>query len=134
MPTQDVNRVSEQVVLACIEVHRTLGPGLLESAYEEALAVELTLSGTAFVRQPLLAASYKGYALPANYRADFVVEDLVVVELKALDQVLAVHVAQVLTYLRVGAFSVGLLVNFNVPLLRDGIRRVVHRAPNLSRG
>jgi len=129
----DVNRVSERVVLACVEAHRHLGPGLLESAYEEALAHELRLSGMAFVRQAVLLATYKGHELPASYRADFVVENLVVVELKALDLVLPVHCAQLLTYLRASGLSVGLLVNFNTPLLRRGIRRLVNNAPDLPR-
>ncbi|MDB4933758.1 MAG: GxxExxY protein [Labilithrix sp.] len=126
-----MNAVSEQVVLASIEVHRLLGPGLLESAYQEALAFELTLVGVTFVKQPVLAPAYKGHALPSSYRADFIVEDLVVVELKAVDQVLPVHAAQLLTYLRVSGHPVGLLINFNVPLLRYGIRRLANKAPNL---
>jgi len=127
------NRVSEQVVLAAIEVHRHLGPGLLEGAYEEALALELRLLGIAFVRQHPLAATYKGQELPASYRADLVVENLVVVELKALEQVLPIHAAQLLTYLRVSGLPVGLLINFHSPLLRHGIRRFVNNAPNLPR-
>jgi GxxExxY protein len=128
---QDVNAVSEQVVLASIEVHRLLGPGLLESAYAEAFACELTLRGLGFVKEPVLTPTYKGRPLPSRYRADFIVEGLVVVELKAVDQVLPVHAAQLLTYLRVSGLSVGLLVNFNVPLLRHGIRRLANKAPYL---
>jgi GxxExxY protein len=127
----DVNWVSERVVLACVEVHRHLGAGLLESAYEEALAHELRLNGVTFVRQATLVATYKGQELPASYRADFVVEELVVVELKAVDLVLPVHASQLLTYLRASGLPVGLLVNFNTPLVRRGIRRIVNNAPNI---
>ncbi len=129
----EVNQVSERVVLACVEVHRHLGAGLLESAYEEALAYELQLNGIAFARQVLLVATYKGQELPASYRADFVVEDVVVVELKAVDLVLPVHSAQLLTYLRASGLQVGLLVNFSTPLVRHGIRRIVNNAPNVPR-
>jgi GxxExxY protein len=127
----DVNSVSERVVLACIGVHRHLGPGLLESAYDEALAHELRLGGTRFARQVVLAATYKGQELPSSYRAAFVVEGLVVVELKAIDLVLPVHAAEVLTYLRASGLTVGLLINFNKPLLTQGIRRLANNAPNL---
>jgi GxxExxY protein len=127
----DVNSVSERVVLACIEVHRHLGPGLLESAYDEALAHELRLGGTRSARQVVLAATYKGQELPSSHRADFVVEGLVVVELKAIDLVLPVHAAEVLKYLRASGLTVGLLINFNKPLLPQGIRRLANNAPNL---
>jgi GxxExxY protein len=120
------------VVLAAIEVHRCLGPGLLESAYDEALAHELALERIAFVRQAPLVATYKGQVLAASYRADFVVERLVVVELKSVEQVMPIHAAQLLTYLRASGLSVGLLINFNTPLLRQGIRRMVNQAPNLT--
>jgi GxxExxY protein len=127
-----VNEVSEGVVVACVEVHRHLGPGLLESAYLEALAIELTTMGLAHVKEAPLSAAYKGHVLGTSYRADLVVEGLVIVELKAVDQVLPVHAAQVLTYLRVSGLSVGLLVNFKTALVRNGIRRVVHNAPDLA--
>jgi GxxExxY protein len=124
--------VSEAVVGACIEVHRHLGPGLLESGYEEELAHELGTRGLPFLRQVSIDARYKNHPLGVSYRADFIVERLVVVELKAVELVLPVHSAQVLTYLRVSGLPVGLLINFNAPLLRNGIRRLTNNAPKLS--
>jgi GxxExxY protein len=131
--TIDVNELSARVIGACIEVHRNLGPGLLENAYEEALARELEALGIRYERQPRLGVSYKGAPLDAHYRADFVVEGALVIELKAIDVLLPVHKAQVLTYLRASALTLGLLVNFNVPNLRGSIRRVVNGAPDLTR-
>ena len=129
----DVNEVSARVIAAAIEVHRHLGPGLLESAYEEALALELTLGGVSFARQSEIAAFYKGQRLSVPYRADLIVAGSVVVEPKAIEQLARVHGSQVLTYLRLSGLSLGLLINFNVPLLRSGIQRVVNNAPNLPR-
>ncbi len=128
-----VNEVSGLVIGAAIEVHRHLGPGLLEGAYGEALAHELALGGVSFTRQTEIPASYKGQSLPVSYRADFIVEALVVVELKSIDRLAGVHGSQVLTYLRLTGLSLGLLINFNVPLLRSGIQRIANNAPNLPR-
>lgn len=133
MTTRHVNQVSEAVVGACLEVHRHLGPGLLESAYEDALAYELTSRGLAFVRQAELKAFYKGQQISASYRIDLVVEASVVVELKSVDQLLPIHASQLLTYLRLGEWPVGLLINFKTTLLRHGIRRLVNNAPDLAR-
>jgi GxxExxY protein len=119
--------LSERVLGACIEVHRHLGPGLLESAYEECLCHELSLTGLGFARQRPLPVVYKGVMLDCGYRLDVVVEEKLVLELKAVDHLLPVHEAQVLTYLKLTGLDVGLLVNFNTPALRRGIRRLVRR-------
>ena len=116
--------LSERVLGACIDVHRHLGPGLLESAYEQCLCHELSLMGLSFARQRPLPVTYKGVTLDCGYRLDVVVEEKLVLELKAVDHLLPVHKAQVLTYLKLAGLSVGLLVNFNTPALRDGIRRL----------
>lgn len=108
-----------------IEIHRALGPGLLESVYEAALAHELSQSGLRFQRQVETPVWYKGIRLDCGYRADFVVDDDLIIELKAVNELLPIHHAQVLTYLRVQRRTVGLLINFNVPVLKDGVRRVV---------
>lgn len=120
-----VNDVTRVIVGAAIDVHRALGPGLLETAYEECLCHELELRRIPFERQRALPVSYKGVRLECGYRLDLVVADLVVVELKAVDVLLPVHEAQLITYLRLGGWKVGLLINFNVPVLRQGIRRRV---------
>ena len=119
--------LSERVLGACIEVHRHLGPGLLESAYEQCLCHELSLTGLSFDRQRPLPVTYKGVMLACGYRLDVVVEEKLVLELKAVDHLLPVHEAQVLTYLKLTDLDVGLLVNFNTPVLRRGIRRLVRR-------
>ena len=113
------------IIAAAIEVHRSLGPGLLESAYEECLCHELHLRGLSFQRQVDLPVSFKGLKLDCGYRLDLLVEDSVLVELKAVERLLPVHEPQLLTYLHLAHKPVGLLINFNVPLLKDGIRRRV---------
>jgi GxxExxY protein len=112
------------VIRAAIEVHKVLGPGLLERLYEECLCHELALSGIRFQRQVMLGLKYKDLAVGAVYRMDLVVDARVVVEIKAVEQLLPVHHAQLLTYLRLGRYPLGLLLNFNVPVLRDGIVRL----------
>ena len=120
------NDLSGLVIGAAIEVHRHLGPGLLESAYEQCLSRELDLRGVEFRRQEPLAAEYKGIRLDCAYRLDLVVEGQLIVELKAVEQVSAAHEAQLLTYLRLTGIPLGLIIIFNVPVLRDGIvRRVI---------
>ncbi len=114
------------IIGAAIEVHSTLGPGLLESAYEECLCRELTLRRVRFERQRHLPVEYKGLRLDCGYRLDLVVAGLVVVELKTVEKLVDIHRAQVLTYLRLGGYKLGLLINFNVPYLKDGVQRVVH--------
>ena len=123
---QRVNEITEGIIGASIEVHRVLGPGLLESAYEECLCYELANRGIVFERQVPLPVEYKRIKLDCGYRMDIVVNDLVVLELKAVDRLLPVHEAQLLTYLRLCRCPVGLLINFNVPVLRQGLKRVVH--------
>lgn len=120
-----INQITEQIIAAAIEVHRHFGPGLLESAYEECLCREMTLRGIAFERQKPLPLEYKGIRLDCGYRLDLLVAGEVVVEIKALDAIAPIHEAQLLTYLKVGGWKVGLLINFNVPLLKEGIRRRV---------
>lgn len=109
----------------CMEVHRTLGPGLLESAYEAALAYELSQAGIPFQKQIDLPLDYKGVKLDCGYRLDFIIANELIVELKAVQEILSVHKAQLLTYLKLNHKPLGLLVNFNVPLLKEGIERVV---------
>ena len=117
--------ITEQVIGGAIEVHRTLGPGLLESVYEECLAHELTDRGLGVVRQFEVPILYRGHRLDCGFRADLLVEDAVIVELKAVERVVAVHEAKLMTYLRLSGKSVGLMINFNVPRLTDGIVRRV---------
>lgn len=120
-----LNELTHEIVGAAIEVHRYLGPGLLESAYQECLCHELRLRGVDFRRELNLPLQYKGIKLDCGYRVDVLVADLVLVELKAIQTLTAVHEAQLLTYLRLGGWRVGLLINFNVPVLKDGICRRV---------
>jgi len=119
----ELNKISEQIIGAAIEVHKALGPGLLESAYEECLCRELDLRGIPFERQRPLPVQYKGAQLDCGYRLDLLVEGAVVVEIKAVVAIEPIHEAQLLTYLKLGAWKLGLLINFNVPVLKDGIRR-----------
>ena len=110
---------------AAIDVHRVLGPGLLESAYEICLGDELTRRGLRFEQQVDVRLEYKGRRLDCGYRLDFLVENAVIIELKCIDKIARIHEAQLLTYLRLAKKTVGLLINFNVPILRDGIVRKV---------
>jgi GxxExxY protein len=122
-----INQITEAIIGAAIEVHRHLGPGLLESAYERCLCHELSLRQVPFQPQLSLPVKYKGIQLDCGYRLDLVVANLVVVELKAVEQLTPIHEAQLLTYLRLGGWSAGLLINFNVSVLKDGIKRRVHQ-------
>jgi GxxExxY protein len=117
--------LTQEIIGAAIEVHRSIGPGLLESAYEECLCKELSLRQIPFERQRPLPVVYKGMKLECGYRIDLLVANSVVVEIKAIDNILPIHEAQLLTYLRLGGWKIGLLINFNVPVLRHGIRRLV---------
>lgn len=118
-----LNHISEQVIGAAIEVHKALGPGLLESSYEECLCRELTIRSIPFDRQRPLAVEYKGIKLDCGYRLDLLVAESVVVEIKAIESIQPIHEAQLLTYLKLGGWKLGLLINFNVPVLKNGIRR-----------
>lgn len=123
--TEEVNRVAKHVVDAAYAVHSKLGPGLLESVYEVCLAHELRKRGLTVESQLALPIDYDGIRLEAALRLDVLVERSVVVELKAAEALLPVHTAQVLTYLKLTGHRLGLLINFNVPLIRDGINRIV---------
>jgi GxxExxY protein len=123
---KEEDKLSKEIIGAAIEVHSHLGPGLLESAYEECLCREMSIRGLTFERQKPLAVSYKGVKLDCGYRLDVVVGGLVILELKAVDQVESIHEAQLLTYLKLSDLKLGILINFNVPLLKDGIKRIVN--------
>ncbi len=123
---KSINLLTDRVIGLCIEVHRNLGPGRLESAYQACLAFELESAGIPFEKEVHLPILYKGRRLDANYRMDFVVENRLVLEIKAMETVLPIHEAQVLTYLRLSGHTVGLLVNFNSTLLKQGLKRLVH--------
>ncbi len=125
------NQVTEEIIGAAIEVHRTLGPGLLESVYEECLTLELGLRRIPFERQKRVPVEYKGRQVAADLKIDFLVDERIVVELKAIEKLLPVHGAQLLTYLRLTRKQLGLLINFNVPVLHHGVQRVVNRLPEL---
>jgi GxxExxY protein len=129
---RSLDELSEKVIGACIEIHRHLGPGLLESAYEECLCHELSLAGVKFERQKTLPVSYKSVKLDCGYRLDVVLEGSLIVELKTVDQLLPIHEAQLLTYLKLSGISLGLLINFNVPTLKQGLKRIVNNFPDFS--
>ncbi len=118
------DEITQRIIGFAIEVHRTLGPGLLESVYEECLCSELEAAALSFERQVLLPVSYKGRALDGGYRIDLVVEKSVVVEIKAVEALLPVHQAQLLTYMKLSGIPTGLLLNFHAAFLKDGIRRM----------
>ncbi len=120
------NEITEKIIGCPIEVHRALGPGLLESVYEQCLCYELSQINLSFQRQIDLPVIYKSVNLTWGYRMDLVVENLVIVELKAIDQILKIHEAQLLSYLRLYKKTVGLLINFHVPVLKNGVRRIVN--------
>ncbi len=117
--------LSHAIIGAAIEIHRTLGPGLLEVVYEECLARELTLRGIPFERQKPIPLVYKDLKLECGYRLDFLVSRRIVVEIKSIEAIAPIHESVMLTYLRLSESPLGLLINFNVPILKDGIRRFV---------
>jgi GxxExxY protein len=119
--------IATQVVDAALCVHRELGPGLLESAYEMALCRELNLRDLTFERQKAMPVSYKGTALDCGYRIDVLVEDAIVIELKAVEQLAPIHEAQLFTYLKLAGCHIGFLINFNTRLLKNGLKRIVHK-------
>ncbi len=118
-------QLTHEIIGSAIEVHKVLGPGLLESAYEICMAHELTLRGIRFSKQKPLPVIYKGLKLEEGYRIDLLVEGRVVVELKAIDRLAPIHDATLLTYLRLSECKIGLIINFNVQVLKAGIRRLV---------
>ena len=120
----ELNEITDQIIGAAIEVHRALGPGLLESAYEACLAYELMERGLVVERQKALPVFYKEVSLDVGYRLDLLVARKVVVELKTVNSLTPLHKAQLMSYMRMGGFSLGLLINFNVRLLKQGVQRV----------
>lgn len=132
MNREELNRLSGDVVDVAMEVHRTFGPGLLEKVYELALEQELVLRGVAVERQLGVFVSYKGVLIDEEaYRIDLLVAGAILVELKTVASLLPVHEAQLVTYLKLMQKNLGLLINFNVPLLKDGIKRKVHNLPEI---
>lgn len=129
-----INILSGEVIDAAMNVHREIGPGLLESAYETCLCYELNERGVKFSRQVELPVRYKTVELDCGYRMDIVVEELIIIELKSVDMLQPIHSAQMLTYLRLSKLPLGLLINFNVPLLKDGLKRIAlsANAPNAN--
>jgi GxxExxY protein len=123
-PRPDINDITSKIIGAAIEVHRALGPGLLESAYQACLAHELEVSGKPFEAGKPLPLRYKGVRLDCGYRLDFIVAGLIVVEVKSVAALAAIHTAQLVTYLKLANCPAGLLINFNVPVLTRGVRRV----------
>ncbi len=121
----EFDELSYRIIGCALEVHRVLGPGLLESAYERCLAQELSLAGLKFELQRPQPVHYKGAQLDCGYRLDVVVEDEIIIELKAVDEFQPIHEAQLLSYLKLSGKRIGLLINFNVEMLKDGIRRFV---------
>jgi GxxExxY protein len=126
---KNVNKLSEVVIGCAIEVHRELGPGLLESAYEICLCRELSLRGVPFQRQVAISLEYKRVKMDCGYRADLIVDGKILVEIKAVDQLASIHDAQLLSYLRLSGLKVGLVINFNEHILTHGIRRKVLGPP-----
>lgn len=123
--TKQLNRITESVIGAAMAVHRELGPGLLESAYEACLAFELVERGSTVERQKALPVKYRGVKVDCGYRIDLLVEGKVIIELKAVERLEPIHEAQLLSYLKLSGCKVGLLINFNVKVLKNGIRRLV---------
>jgi GxxExxY protein len=124
--TEALEVVSGQIIGAAVEVHRAFGPGLLESSYQACMSHELALRGLRHVQQKELPLRYKGVRLSTNYRIDFLVDDLIVVEVKAVEALQPIHTAQLLTYLKILDLRFGLLINFNVQTLIHGVRRVLN--------
>ena len=127
MDSDDLDRLSKEVIGAAIEVHRVLGPGLLESTYEDCLAWELTQKGLRVMRQTSIPVRYKELRIDDGYRVDMLIDEAVILELKCVDSFQPIHTAQVLTYLKMTGLKLGLLLNFKVDVMRNGIRRVVNK-------
>ncbi len=122
----DINKLSSRIIGAAIEVHKALGPGLLESTYERCICHELSLGSLSLERQKPLAVRYKGINLDCGYRLDVVVENTIILELKSCEKIEPIHNAQLLTYLKLSGLNLGLLLNFNVTVMRDGIVRILN--------
>ena len=121
-----INKITETIIGSAIAVHKSIGPGLLESAYEACLAFELADRGLSVERQKALPVIYRDVKLDCGYRLDLLVEEKVIVELKAIDKLLPIHSAQLLSYLKLSGCKVGLLINFNVKILKSGLRRIIN--------
>ncbi|MDP2936289.1 MAG: GxxExxY protein [Dehalococcoidia bacterium] len=124
-----LNEITNSIIGAAIQVHRVLGPGLLESAYEACLAFELTQRGLKIEQQKPLPVIYNDIRLDCGYRLDLLVEGTIIVEIKSIDRLAPIHQAQLLSYLKLSGLRLGLLINFNVKVLKDGIRRVINGFP-----
>ena len=122
----ELNKITQAIIASAVAVHRELGAGLLESAYEACLAYELIQHGLIFERQKALPVNYRGVRVDCGYRIDLLIENKVMVELKAVERIEPIHEAQILSYLKLSGCKVGLLINFNVKTLRQGIRRLVN--------
>ena len=122
---EELNKITEKIISCAIEVHRNLGPGLLESIYQQCLAYELSRVNIPFLMEQPIPVQYKGKTFDCGFRADMVVNDLIILELKAIDKLMPIHDAQLLTYLKLTGKKLGLIINFNVRLLKSGIRRLV---------
>jgi GxxExxY protein len=131
--SEKLNQITEAIIGAAIEVHRALGPGLLESAYEACTAFEVAQRGLRVEEQKPLPVVYREVRLDCGYRLDLLVEEAVIVEIKAVERLMPIHQAQLLSYLKLSGYKVGLLINFNVEVLKSGIRRVVNDFPDSSR-
>ncbi|NWF37957.1 GxxExxY protein [Mariprofundus sp. NF] len=121
----EFDALSKKVIGCAIEVHRNLGPGLLESAYEKCLAYELECNGIPYAVQAPVSVEYKSIRLDCGYRIDLLVDNRLIVELKSVDKLLNIHQAQLLTYMKLSEVNTGLLINFNVQILKDGLKRVI---------
>ena len=122
----EIESLAKQTVNAALAVHRALGPGLLESAYQQCMAIELSLAGVSVEREKLLPLVYRGHSVETAYRLDLIVGGKLLVELKAVDAIAPVHEVQVVTYLKLLKLPLGLLINFNVPLIKNGISRILN--------
>ncbi len=122
----EINGLSDKIIGAAIEVHKAMGAGLFESVYEECLCYEFNLRNISFEQQKVIPIIYKGKTFDHGFRADLLVEDTIIVELKSVSSVLPVHEAQLLNYLKLSNLKLGLLINFNVPILKNGIKRIVN--------
>jgi GxxExxY protein len=129
MQRSELNKITETIIGAAINAHKTLGPGLLESAYEACMVFDLSETGLLIEQQKPLPIIYKGVNLDCGYRLDLLVEKKVIVELKSVEKLLSIHKAQLMSYLKLSGCKVGLLINFNVEILKDGIIRIANKFP-----
>ena len=128
-----LNKITEKIIGVAISIHRALGPGLLESAYEACMVYDLTQAGLKIEQQKPLPVVYRGVKLECGYRLDLMVENEAIVEIKSVEKLLPIHKAQLMSYLKLSNCKVGLLINFNVEILKDGIQRVVNNFPDSLR-